>query len=89
MQPDPAVGSYKLNNLSNELYLESMFIFVCALKCRGQFLKQKRDNVITVQNEQWCRMLEYKIPTKRINVGCISGQMERNVIVLRCYFDSN
>jgi hypothetical protein len=23
------LGCYKLNNLSNELYLESMFIFVC------------------------------------------------------------
>ena len=59
-----------------------MFIFVCALKCRGQFLKQKRDNVITAQNEQWCRMSEYKMPTERINVGCISGQLELNVIVL-------
>lgn len=86
MQPDPAVGSYKLNNLSNELYLESMFIFVCALKCRGHFLKQKRDNLITAQNEQWCRTVEYKIHAEPINVGCISGQMERNV-VLRCYFD--
>jgi hypothetical protein len=89
MQPDPGVGSYKLNNLSNELYLESMFIFVCALKCRGKFLKQKRDNVIMVQNEQRCRMLEYKIPAERINVCCISGQTVRNVIMLRCYFDGN
>ena len=30
------------------------------------------------------RMLEYKIPAERINVGCISGQTERNAILLRC-----
>jgi hypothetical protein len=66
-----------------------IFVFVCALKCRGQFLKQKRDNVITAQNEQWCRMLEYKIPAEPINVGCISVQIERNVIVLVCYFGRN
>ena len=65
MQQDPKVGCYKLNNLSNELYSESMFIFECAPKCRGQFLKQKRDNMITVQNEQRCRMLECKIELMR------------------------
>jgi len=68
-----------------------MFIFVCALKCRGQFLKQKRDNLIRTQNEQWRRMLEYTsgLSAERINVGCISEQMERDVIELRCYFDRN
>jgi hypothetical protein len=63
-----------------------MFIFVCAPKCRGQFLKQKRDNMITVQNEQRCRILEYKIPAERIDVACISGPTGHNVVMLRNWF---